>query len=84
MTMDKTQLKALVNAPDTPVIELMIASIIYKGLEYGDQQRLDFMLNRLIGRVKEQVEISTPKPTIIKRSNGEEVVLGVEKKELEE
>lgn len=84
MGMDKDQLGDVVKAKGTPVIELMIASIIHKALVHGDQQRLDFMLNRLIGRVKEQVEISVPKPTIIERSDGTEVIMGVEKRELEE
>lgn len=51
--MDRIQQKKL------PAIELIIASIIHKAVIWGDQVRLNFLLERLIGQVvppKEDLE----------------------------
>jgi len=77
--MTKDELSLAVKKNNTPMLELMLASIIHKAVVMGDQTRLDFILNRLIGKVKEQLEITMPKATVIKRLNGEEIVLGIEK-----
>lgn len=56
---------------------MYIARILVKGISEGDTQRLDFLFNRLIGKVKEKKEISLPKPTIIKMIDGKtELVMG--------
>lgn len=44
----------------------------------------DEILNRIIGKVKESVEIAIPKPTIIRRPNGEVVELGAELEDKDE
>lgn len=37
--------------------EQVVAQVFLKAIEYGDPQRLDYLLNRLIGKVKEVVEV---------------------------
>ncbi len=47
----------MVNDPDTPAMELMIAKIMHKAMIEGDQARLDFLFNRVIGKVLDKKEI---------------------------
>lgn len=51
--------------PDTPVLEAILGQIILKAISGGDQVRLGFILDRVIGKVKEEMELTMPKPTII-------------------
>lgn len=41
--------------PETPVLELLIGSIIHKAVVEGDERRLNFLLDRLIGKVVDKV-----------------------------
>jgi hypothetical protein len=78
-----SELKAVMASPETPMFEIMIASIIAQAAQKGDQMRLEFVLQRMIGKVKDQVELSTPKPFMISRRDGTTLELGakVEKEE---
>lgn len=40
--------------PETKVIDLLIASILHKAIVGGDEKRLQFVLDRLIGKVKDE------------------------------
>lgn len=51
MKLDKSELKQRLETKGTPMIELMVGKIIWECVTKGDQQRLEFLLNRLIGRV---------------------------------
>lgn len=42
---------------NTPALQAMIASIINRAIFGGDEQRLDFLLNRLIGKVTDKLEV---------------------------
>lgn len=50
-----------------------------------DDSARQTLFNRLFGKVSDKVEVTMPKPVVIKRRNGEELVLGValDKKEKE-
>lgn len=39
-------------------IESVVASIVLKAVAFGDQQRLNFVLDRLIGKVKEVLDVN--------------------------
>lgn len=67
-----------IQSSDVTAIEAMIGSIIIKAVKDGDQQRLNFILERLIGKVKDQIDLTVVKPFIIKRPNGELVEMGAE------
>jgi hypothetical protein len=60
------------------MLEHMIMSIIHKAVVQGDQGRMEFLLNRTIGKVKDITEIQLPEPTFVKRLNGEVIELGAE------
>ena len=49
-------LKDALNDPDTPAIELAVVKILHESIKTGDQRRLEFILDRLIGKVKEEVK----------------------------
>src|SRR4051794_6724754 len=69
-------LQHLLDKPDTSMLTQWLARVAMVGSERGDYSTLDNLLNRLIGKVKDEVEVSLPKPTIIKRFNGEEWEVG--------
>lgn len=57
----KVELKEIPNMkrdPKMTVNEAIIHSIIVNAIQKGDQQRYSFLLDRLIGKVKDQVEAS--------------------------
>lgn len=76
--MTPIEMEARVKSQDVTAIEAMIGSIIIKAVKDGDQQRLNFILERLIGKVKDQIDLTVVKPFIIKRPNGELVEMGAE------
>ena len=75
---DMDEIEAVLDDRKRQVFDHWIAKIITKGIQEGDYRRLDFIMDRLIGKVTEKKEISVPKPTIIRRRNGETVELGAE------
>lgn len=58
--MDKSpaEIDLALNRQDLPAIEIIVAKIVHQAMKRGDQFRFDFLLNRLIGKVKDQVEHS--------------------------
>lgn len=60
----------------TPNIDRMVCAVIHKAVTEGDYRHLDFLLSRLLGKMKETVEHILPKAVIIERQNGETVELG--------
>jgi len=58
INMDKEALIAKSKNPSTTVFELIICSILKNAYDKGDQQRINFILDRLVGKVKDQVEHS--------------------------
>ena len=60
------------------VLELWIASGAKHGIKGGDFNRLMQLVERLHGKVKDQVELTLPKPTLIKLPNGEALLMGSE------
>jgi hypothetical protein len=59
--MTVTQLRAMIQDPNTPVLEMMFGSVILKCITTGDSGRLELILNRTAGKVVERVEVKTLK-----------------------
>lgn len=76
MFITDAEIKAVLANPKTPKVERILARVLDKADIHGDHTRLEFLLTRTIGKVKDQVEVSLPVPTIIKRSDGSEIELG--------
>lgn len=74
--MDRDAVKEAISSPSTPMMELMVASIVAQAAQKGDHARLEFVLQRMIGKVKDQLEVSTPKPFIVERLNGDQILIG--------
>ncbi len=70
------QLRVVIKDPKTPILEIMLATIMAQCAQKGDQQRLEFLLNRMIGKVKDIIDVKHSEPFIIQRGNGQQVVLG--------
>ncbi len=50
--------KVLEESSRVSMMERMIASIIQKAVIQGDERRLEFILDRLIGKVKDEIDIT--------------------------
>ena len=72
----------LVRDPATPMMEVIAAAILAQAAQKGDHVRLEFVLQRMIGKVKDALEVTVAKPFIIRRSDGSSVELGAEVKKL--
>ena len=79
--MSATEVEAIAQDPKATAGQRMLASIVLKGIKTGDFTGADWLLNRTIGKVKEELEVSTPKPFIWRRRDGETVVLGAAKQD---
>ncbi len=77
------ELEAIVKDLSKPCMDLWIARIVLIGIKSGDQIRLNFMFDRLIGKVTDKVEVDNKRPVMIHYSSGESVYLGPERKEEE-
>lgn len=78
--MNKEQLRELTLNPDTPMYELALARIMFNAVTEGNTTSMDFFLNRLVGKPKEQIEHSGSMtyPEFVRASYK---VLGVDKKD---
>jgi hypothetical protein len=77
LRMPLDQLKKTLEDETNESVDHFIARIIVMGIIKGDHIRLNFMFDRLIGKVTEKVEISKPEPFIIEGVNGERIEMGV-------
>lgn len=55
---DVDELRAIVANPKSTVLAVMMGAVAIKIIEKGDMHSLDILLNRLLGRVKENVKIN--------------------------
>ena len=71
-------LQAIINDPKLRTIDHWIARVVIAGIKGGDTQRLNFMFENTYGKLTERKEIVLPKPTIIERLDGSQMLLGAE------
>lgn len=53
----REELYAIAKDPKSTGMDALVASIMTFGVSKGDHMRMEFLLNRLIGKVKEQVNV---------------------------
>ncbi len=70
------ELEKILEDRTLPSLQLWAATIVKMGIEQGDHQRLNFMFDRLIGKVVEKVEHKSIEPFVIIRPSGEQILLG--------
>lgn len=52
------ELAAFANDKSNTVHEMLVARILYEGIKRGDHVKLEWVYSRLVGKVKEEVEVS--------------------------
>ncbi len=77
------QLEERLTSPVATMLEGFIGSILRAGIKTGCSMRLNFLFDRIVGKVKDELEVTTPTPFILRTRSGEEIVMGVETKEPE-
>lgn len=75
------ELSLALASPETPAFERLLVSIMLTGIEAGDHAKAEWLATRLLGKVKDELEVSTPKPFIIERLDGGQTVLGAKVEE---
>lgn len=73
----KKELDDLVQNPKTPALDLILIKSILNSMSSGDLHKVEYLFLRCLGRVTDKIEIVHPEPTVINRSNGEQVLLDV-------
>lgn len=69
-------LEASAMDPETPAMERLIISILLTAIKAGDHAKAEWLAMRLLGKVQDKVEVSQPKPFVINRLDGSQMVLG--------
>lgn len=52
----RTGIKEALSNADTPMLDVAICSILARAAKEGDQHKLEFLLNRVIGKVADRIE----------------------------
>ena len=58
LTLTKTDLKQRLEHPEASILQLAIGSVLMKTVKEGDHQRLGFIFDRIIGKVRDRIELS--------------------------
>lgn len=56
ISMTETELNEKIRDTSTTVLELIVAKILQNAITYGDNTRLSFFLDRMIGKVTEKIQ----------------------------
>ena len=76
--MDIDKLEEVLKDKSRTVLEHIIGRVCLVAMKEGDYRRLDALLDRLIGKVKEEVEIKMPKPVLVENLEGSAKLLTTE------
>jgi hypothetical protein len=68
--MSMGEIKDLATSSEAPALEMMLAKIVLEAILRGDHGRADFVLDRLIGRVTNHVNVVTPRILEILKPDG--------------
>ena len=60
----------------TPALEMILGRIILKAISTGDYTRLEFLLNRVVGKVKDEIDHTTREHFTITYADGSKEILG--------
>ncbi len=74
-------IEQIADDPTTPGLKAVLASAYVKAHAAGNYNMINFLLDRLIGKVRDAPETAAARPTVIKLLDGGQVILGSEKKE---
>lgn len=76
--MTRTDMERAAQEPNTTAIKILFIKAVLDGLDpKGDAVKAcEFILNRTVGKVKEEIEMHLPVPTIIEYPDGSQTLLG--------
>lgn len=74
--MTRSELEQVSKDPKATMIELTIGAIFAKAATTGDYSRLEFLLQRSIGKVTEQIDVKQIEPFILTKRDGTQIVAG--------
>lgn len=74
------EMEDLLDNPNAPALERMLVKCYRVIEETGDIRQMDVLLDRLVGKVKDEVDV-TVKPFIIQRKDGSRVEMGTKRKD---
>ena len=57
MSMDRGELGRILDDPETPAMELILARVIFEAAKRGDHTRLGFLFDRLLGKQAENLNV---------------------------
>ena len=60
----KEEIAKAMSEEGVPAIEFAVCKVIVEAAKHGDTKRLSFLLDRLLGKPKESIEISRPKDDV--------------------
>lgn len=72
------ELQVILKDKNNKVVDHLVGRVCLLGIVKGDPIRFNFILDRLIGKVKEEQEVKLIKPFIIETLEGEMITLGAE------
>jgi hypothetical protein len=73
--MEDIELEALTKDAKANQLERIVSNIILQATKHGDVARMEWLAQRLVGKVVDKVEVKT-EPFIVKRQDGTEIVMG--------
>jgi len=76
LNMSVSELKENLADESLSGLEHVVMSAILSGKKHGDMSKLDCLVNRLIGKIVDKVEVSVPKPHKIEKIEGSSIELG--------
>jgi len=59
LTLNPEQVKKKLSDPKISTLDMMVGKVIVEAIKRGDATRLDYFINRLIGKVTEHVSVET-------------------------
>ena len=77
-SMSLADIEAVIADSKSSAGERMVASIVKRAIADGDPSRAAWLLSRSVGKVKDELEVSTPRPFIAQYRDGTAEIMGVE------
>lgn len=75
------QVKDLVGKETATMLERTVASIFLEAYNKADASKLEFLFQRSIGKVTEQIDVKQIEPFILTKRDGSQIVAGVKQAE---
>lgn len=78
------EVRDLVGKETATMLERTVASIFMEAYEKSDASKLEFLFQRSIGKVTEQIDVKQIEPFILTKRDGSQIVAGVKQADEED